>query len=213
MVERTSSVSERIAVFEQKPDSNEATRTPPRSDCSAAPSLQAGPRDSLSLAAVGDKLGAAAEAAAAEVQPATTPPPAQPEKKHDLPDEDDSPKDRAQKKRRGSVGSDESDLARAVHAAPFVPAAASAAAKGPTVPKSEEPVESTAVKVQQPAEAQPVPDDAAVPADRPAAEQSSMSTGSNGNGTAAGSGASGNTGRGNKRKKNRGGKGKKGGAH
>lgn len=40
MVERTSSVSERIAVFEQKPDSNEATRTPPRSDCSAAPSLQ-----------------------------------------------------------------------------------------------------------------------------------------------------------------------------
>lgn len=41
----------------------------------------------------------------------------------------------AQKKRRGSVGSDESDLARAVHAAPFVPAAASAAAKGPTVPK------------------------------------------------------------------------------
>lgn len=58
--------------------------------------MQAGPRDSLSLAAVGDKLGAAAEAAAAEVQPATTPPPAQPEKKHDLPDEDDSPKDRAQ---------------------------------------------------------------------------------------------------------------------
>lgn len=83
----------------------------------------------------------------------------------------------------------------------------------PTILQSEEPVESTAVKVQQPAEAQPVPDDAAVPADRPAAEQSSMSTGSNGNGTAAGSGASGNTGRGNKRKKNRGGKGKKGGAH
>ena len=40
-----------------------------------------------------------------------------------------------QKKRRGSVGSDETDLARAVHAAPFVPAPPSAAAKGAAVPQ------------------------------------------------------------------------------